>query len=56
MLCVVLLNVYIVQDIYIEWIIDKGRTYFHFITKLPMARLWPVSRLWCTISPTFANR
>lgn len=33
-------NVYIVKDIYIEWIIDKRRTYFHFITKLPMVRLW----------------
>lgn len=32
------LNVYIV-DIYIGWIIDKRRAYFHFITKLPMVRL-----------------
>lgn len=35
------MNVYIVKDIYKAWIIpvDKRRTYFHFITKLPMVRL-----------------
>lgn len=48
------MNVYIVRDVYIERIIDKRRTYFHFITKLPMARLRPAPIV--AVSGTFANR
>lgn len=50
------MNVYIVKDIYIEWIIDKRRTYFHFITKLPMVRLCAGEPIVELVSVTFASR